>query len=58
MRKNKGPAFFREAGTEAYHTDEELREFLTRAACAATAHIDYAVRDPLRVHVVAGKHAY
>jgi hypothetical protein len=46
LRKNKGPAFFLEAGHDVYHTDEELREFLTRAACAATAHIDYAHTTP------------
>jgi hypothetical protein len=42
LRKNKGPDFVRKAGPDVFHTDEELREFLTRAACGATAHIDYA----------------
>jgi hypothetical protein len=46
MRKNKGPAFFLEAGHDVYHTEEELHEFLTRAACEATAHIDYALEAP------------
>jgi hypothetical protein len=46
MRKNKGPAFILEAGHDVFHTDEELREFLTRAACAATSHINYAHITP------------
>jgi hypothetical protein len=46
LRKNKGPAFVEKAGTDVFHTKIELREFLTRAAGDASAHIDYAPIAP------------
>jgi hypothetical protein len=46
MRKNKGPEFVLKAGSDTFHTEEELHEFLVRAATQATAHIDYAMLPP------------
>jgi hypothetical protein len=46
LRKNKGDKFVSRAGTDVFHTEEELREFLTRAAGDAVAHIDYAPIAP------------
>jgi hypothetical protein len=46
LRKNKGPAFVDKAGPDIFHSEEELREFLTRAAGDAVAHIDYAPIAP------------
>jgi hypothetical protein len=46
LRKNKGPKFVGKAGPGIFHTEEELREFLTRAAGDAVAHIDYAPIAP------------
>jgi hypothetical protein len=46
LRKNKGDKFVSKAGTDIFHTEEELREFLTRAAGDAVAHIDYAPIAP------------
>jgi hypothetical protein len=46
MRKNKGPTFVAKAGPDVFHSEEELREFLTRAAGDAVAHIDYAPIAP------------
>jgi hypothetical protein len=46
LRKNKGPEFVNKAGPDVFHTEEELREFLTRAAGDAVAHIDYAPIAP------------
>jgi hypothetical protein len=46
LRKNKGPEFVRKAGPEVFHSEEELLEFLTRAAGSSTAHIDYAALVP------------
>jgi hypothetical protein len=46
LRKNKGPAFVDKAGPEVFHSKGELREFLTRAAGDAVAHIDYAPLVP------------
>jgi hypothetical protein len=46
LRKNKGPDFVRKAGPDVFHTEEELREFLTRSACRATAHLAYAEETP------------
>jgi hypothetical protein len=46
IRKNKGPDFVRKAGPDLFHSEEELREFLTRAAGSATAHINYAEEEP------------
>jgi hypothetical protein len=46
LRKNKGPEFVRKAGSDVFHTKEELHEFLTRSACGATSHIDYTAQPP------------
>jgi hypothetical protein len=46
MRKNKGPEFVMKAGPDVFHSEDELREFLTRAAGDAVAHIDYAPIAP------------
>jgi hypothetical protein len=46
LRKNKGPVFVDKAGPDVFHSEEELREFLTRAAGDAVAHIDYAPAVP------------
>jgi hypothetical protein len=46
MRKNKGLEFVLKAGSDTFHTEEELHEFLVRAATQATAHIDYAMLPP------------
>jgi hypothetical protein len=46
LRKNKGQKFVDMAGPDIFHTEEELREFLTRAAGEAVAHIDYAPIAP------------
>jgi hypothetical protein len=46
LRKNKGQKFFEDAGTDVFHSEDELREFLTRAAGDAVAHIDYAPIAP------------
>jgi hypothetical protein len=46
LRKNKGPKFVEKAGRDTFHSEEELREFLTRAAGDAVAHIDYAPIAP------------
>jgi hypothetical protein len=46
LRKNKGPAFVDKAGPDIFHSEKELREFLTRAAGDAVAHIDYAPIAP------------
>jgi hypothetical protein len=39
--KNKGPKFFKQAGTDIFHTLEELHSFLVMVASRATAHIQY-----------------
>jgi hypothetical protein len=39
LRKNKGQAFVDKAGPDIFHSEEELREFLTRAAGDAVAHV-------------------
>jgi hypothetical protein len=44
--KNRGPEFVRKAGSDAFHSEEELREFPTRAACRASAHINYVEQSP------------
>jgi hypothetical protein len=46
LRKNKGKAFVDKAGPDVFHSEEELREFFTRAAGDAVAHIDYAPIAP------------
>jgi hypothetical protein len=46
LRKNKGPDFVSKVGPDLFHSEEELREFLTRAASNAMAHIDYAEEAP------------
>jgi hypothetical protein len=46
LRKNKGPEFVAKAGPDIFHSEKELREFLTRAAGDAVAHIDYAPIAP------------
>jgi hypothetical protein len=46
LRKNKGPEFVARAGPDVFHSEGELREFLTRAAGDAVAHIDYAPIEP------------
>jgi hypothetical protein len=46
LRKNKGPEFVKKAGSDVFHSEDELREFLTRAAGDAVAHIDYAPIAP------------
>jgi hypothetical protein len=46
LRKNKGWEFVEKAGRDTFHSEEELREFLTRAAGDAVAHIDYAPLAP------------
>jgi hypothetical protein len=46
LRKNKGEKFVRQAGTEIFHSTEELQEFFAKAAGSATAHIDYAAIPP------------
>jgi hypothetical protein len=46
MHKNKGPAFVEKAGPDVFHSEEELHQFLTRAAGDAVAHIDYAPIAP------------
>jgi hypothetical protein len=46
LRKNKGPAFVDKAGPDIFHSEEELHQFLTRAAGDAVAHIDYTPIAP------------
>jgi hypothetical protein len=46
LRKNKGPDFVHKAGPDVFHSEEELHEFLVRAACGASAHINYAEEEP------------
>jgi hypothetical protein len=46
LRKNKGPEFVHKAGSDIFHSEEELHAFLTRAAGGAVAHIDYAAQVP------------
>jgi hypothetical protein len=46
LRKNKGPTFVAKAGPDVFHSEEELRGFLTRAAGDVTAHINYAPIEP------------
>jgi hypothetical protein len=46
LRKNKGLEYFKNAGLDVFHSEDELREFLTRAAGDAVAHIDYAPIAP------------
>jgi hypothetical protein len=46
LRKNKGHKFVALAGTDVFHTEEELHQFLDRAAGDAVAHIDYAPIAP------------
>jgi hypothetical protein len=46
LRKNKGMEFVKKAGPDIFHSEDELREFLTRAAGDAVAHIDYAPIAP------------
>jgi hypothetical protein len=46
LRKNKGAKFVHLAGSDIFHTEEELHAFLVRSACAAVAHIDYSQAEP------------
>jgi hypothetical protein len=46
LRKNRGPEFIEKADPNLFHSEQELREFLTRAAGDAVAHIDYAPFAP------------
>jgi hypothetical protein len=46
LRKNKGPVFVGKAGPDVFHSEEELREFFTRAAGDVVAHINYAPSVP------------
>jgi hypothetical protein len=41
LRKNRGPEFLEKAGTDTFHTTEELHKFLVKASTRATSHLPY-----------------